>query len=131
MDPGEFRAPKAGRIVTSPEGYAAFVPAPLPPRLTFTGELAVALSRADAALGALSGLGGELPNPTALAAPFLRQEALCSSRIEGADVSFTEFLLDEISAAPAGARFDQLDEVRNVLATLTTAWSGSPRRPWT
>ncbi len=119
MDPGAFRAPKAGRIVTAPEGYAAFVPAPLPPRLTFTSELAVALSRADAALGALSGLAGELPNPTALAAPFLRQEALCSSRIEGADVSFTEFLLDETSAAPVRARFDQLDEVRNVLATLT------------
>ena len=101
-----------------PEGYPAFVPAPLPPRLTFTRELAVALSRADAALGALSGLGDELPNPVAMAAPFLRQEALCSSRIEGADVSLTEILLDEIAAAPAGTPLDQLAGVRNVLATL-------------
>lgn len=93
MDSSEFKAPKAGRVVTCPEGYAAFVPAPLPPRLTFTRELAVALSRADAALGTLSGLAGELPSPAAMAAPFLRQEALCSTRIEGADVGLTEVLL--------------------------------------
>ncbi len=108
----------AGRIVTCSEGYVAFVPAPLPPRLSFTRELAVALSRADAALGALSGLGDELPSPAAMAAPFLRQEALCCSRIEGADVSLTEVLLDEIAAAPPGSHPDQLAGVRNVLATL-------------
>ncbi len=118
MDPSEFKASAAGRIVACPEGYCAFVPASLPPRLAFTRELAVALSRADAALGALSGLGDELPSPVAMAAPFLRQEALCSSRIEGADVSLTEVLLDEIAAAPAGSRLDQLSGVRNVLATL-------------
>ena len=118
MDPSEFKASKAGSVVTCPEGYAAFVPAPLPPELTFTRELAVALSRADAALGKLSGLAGELPNPPAMVAPFLRQEALCSTRMEGAGVSLAEVLLDEISAAPADSQFDQLDAVRNVLATL-------------
>ena len=94
MDPSEFKASKAGSVVTCPEGYAAFVPAPLPPELTFTRELAVALSRADAALGKLSGLAGELPNPPAMVAPFLRQEALCSPRMEGAGVSLAEVLLD-------------------------------------
>lgn len=119
MDPSEFKSAKAGRIVTTADGYAAFVPAPLPPKLTFTRELVVALSRADAALGALSGLGGELPAPGPLTAPFLRQEALCNSRIEGADVTLTELLLHEISAAPAGSRLDELDAVRNALAALT------------
>ena len=118
MNPNEFKVAKAGRVVTSPEGYAAFVPAPLSSRLTFTRELAVATSRADAALGALSGLGGELPSPASLTAPFLRQEALCSSRIEGADVTLTQLLLHEISATPAGSRLDDLDGVRNVLGTL-------------
>ena len=33
-------------------------------------------------------------------------------------MSLAEVLLDEISAAPASSRFDQLDAVRNVLATL-------------
>ena len=86
MDPSEFHAPGAGKVVSSPEGYAAFVPAPLPPRVTYTKELVLALSRADAALGELSGVGGELPDPQLLDASFKRQEALCSSRIEGAAV---------------------------------------------
>ena len=118
MDVNEFKAAEAGRIVYSAEGHPAFVPAPLPPRLTITRELAVALSHADAALGRLSGLGDGLENSAALAAPFLRQEALCSSRIEGADVSLTEVLLDEIACAPKGSRADHLAEVRNTLATL-------------
>ena len=129
MDPSEFRAPRAGRIVTTPEGFAAFVPAPLPPRLTYSRELAVALSRADAALGALSGLGAGLPDPVALAAPFLRQEALCSTRIEGADVTLAEVLLDEIAAAPQGARADELAEVRNTLATLAYGVEAVARAP--
>jgi len=33
MDPSEFQAPKAGRIVTTPEGCAAFVPASLDEKL--------------------------------------------------------------------------------------------------
>ena len=105
------------------------MPAPLPPRLTFTRELAVALSRADAALGTLSGLAGELPSPAAMAAPFLRQEALCSTRIEGADVGLTEVLLHEISAAPADSGLRQLDEVRNVLATLMYGIESVATRP--
>ena len=129
MDPSEYRSPRAGRIVTAPEGHAAFVPAPLPPRLTFSRELVVALSRADAALGVLSGIGGELPDPVALTAPFLRQEALCSARIEGADVSLTEVLLDEIAAAPAGSRADHLAEVRNTLATLAYGVEAVARSP--
>ena len=66
------------------------MPAPLPPRLTYGGDLVLALSRADAALGELSGVGGEMPDPHLLDAPFKRQEALCSSRIEGAQVSLEE-----------------------------------------
>ncbi len=118
VDVNDFRAAEAGRIVYSPEGYPAFVPAPLPPRLLLTRELAVALSHADAALGRLRGLGDGLEGSAALAAPLLRQEALCSSRIEGADVSLTEVLLDEIACAPKGSRADHLAEVRNTLATL-------------
>ena len=118
VDVNDFRATEAGRIVYSPEGYPAFVPAPLPPRLVLTRELAVALSHADAALGRLRGLGDGLEGSAALAAPLLRQEALCSSRIEGVDVSLTEVLLDEIACAPKGSRADHLAEVRNTLATL-------------
>ncbi len=118
MDPSEFHAPKAGRVVTGPEGYAAFVPAPLPPRLTFTRELALALSKADAALGELCGVGRELPDPKLLDAPFKRQEALCSSRIEGAEVSLSDLLLDQVGAARATVPRDHLHVVRRCVATV-------------
>jgi Fic family protein len=118
MDPSEFHAPSAGRVVTGPEGYAAFVPAPLPPRLTITRELAVALSKADAALGELCGVGRELPDPKLLDAPFKRQEALCSSRIEGSMVSLSDLLLDQVGAASADVPRDYLREVRRCVSTL-------------
>jgi Fic family protein len=118
MDPSEFHAPGAGRIVTSPEGYAAFVPAPLPPRVTYTKALVLALSRADAALGELSGVGGELPDPALLDASFKRQEALCSSRIEGAMVSLSDLYLDQVGAARQSVPRDDLREVRAAMSTL-------------
>ncbi len=105
-------------MVTCPEGYAAFVPAPLPASLTYDADLVLALSRADAALGELSGLAGELPDPQLLDASFKRQEALCSSRIEGAQVSLSDLLLDQVGAAPAGVPRDHLREVRSCIATL-------------
>ncbi|HMK92571.1 MAG TPA: Fic family protein, partial [Thermoleophilia bacterium] len=118
MDRSEFHAPEAGKVVTTDGGYAAFVPAPLPPRLRYGRELVLALSRADAALGELSGVGSELPDPELLVAPNLRQEALCSSRIEGSRVTLPELLLDDVAAAPPGADRDHLREVRNCFATL-------------
>ena len=118
IDPSEFHAPEAGRVVTTPEGYAAFVPAPLPPKLTFSSDLVLALSRADAALGELAGVDGQLPDPKLLDASFKRQEALCSSRIEGAVVSLSDLLLDQVGAARADVPRDHLREVRSCIATL-------------
>ena len=94
------------------------MPAPLPPSLTYGSDLVLALSRADAALGELSGIAGELPDPQLLDAPFKRQEALCSSRIEGAQVSLSDLLLDQVGAAPASVPRDHLREVRACIATL-------------
>ena len=118
MDPSEFHAPGVGRVVSSPEGYAAFIPAPLPPRISYTKGLVLALSRADAALGELSGVGGELPDPALLDASFKRQEALCSSRIEGAQVTLSDLYLDQVGAARQSVPRDHLREVRACIATL-------------
>ena len=118
MDPSEFHAPAAGKVVNSPEGYAAFVPASLPPRVSYTKDLVLALSRADAALGELSGVGGELPDPQLLDASFKRQEALCSSRIEGAQVSLSDLYLDQVGAARQSVPRDHLREVRACISTL-------------
>jgi len=78
----------------------------------------LALSRADAALGELSGVGGELPDPQLLDASFKRQEALCSSRIEGAQVSLSDVYLDQVGAARQSVPRDHLREVRACISTL-------------
>ena len=99
-------------------GYDAFVPAPLPPKLAYDDELVLALSRADAALSELSGLGRHLPNPHLLIAPYVRREAVLSSRIEGTTTTLAELLLEEV--AEGAARRDPADvrEVRNYVTAL-------------
>ena len=117
MDAADFHAPQSGRIVRTVHGYAAFVPAPLPPVIVFDSALVLTLSRADAALSELSGLGRQLPNPHLLIAPYLRREAVLSSRIEGTQASLADLLADEAGQTlqvPAG---DVL-EVRNYVTAL-------------
>ena len=49
MKPEDFKSQAAGRVILHPTGYHAFIPAPLPPPLTFDQDLVLNLSRADAA----------------------------------------------------------------------------------
>ena len=97
--------------------YSAFVPAPLPPELIWTPRLISALSDADRLVGRLAGEGGRLPNPHILIRPFVRREAVLSSRIEG-----TQATLGELLAAEAGATVDRspddLREVSNYVVAL-------------
>lgn len=117
MNPRDFRAPEAGSVVRTPTGYHAFVPNPLPPTLVWTTELVRALSEADAALSELSGLGSLLPNPHLLIAPYVRREAVLSSRIEGTTTDLAELLIDEADAGPSRDP-DDVREVRNYVRAL-------------
>lgn len=101
-------------------GYYAFLPAPLPPKLNFEPDLVLMLSRADAALSELSGLGRGLPNPHLLIGPLVRREAVQSSRIEGTQASLADVLLDEAAPAPSAKteKSDDLREVHNYVAAL-------------
>ncbi len=116
MNPSDFRDPSAGRVIQAPGGYVAFVPAPLPPDLVYDSALVRLLSRADAALSELSGLGRQLPNPHLLIAPYVRREAVLSSRIEGTRASLSDLLLDE--AEPERSGDGDVREVRNYVAAL-------------
>lgn len=118
MDRAQLYSPESGHVVETAEGCAAFVPAPLPPRLAFPNEFVYALSRADAALSELAGLAGGLRDPRLLVAPILRQEAVLSSRIEGTPTTLAELLLDEVAAAPDPEARESLREVRNYVETL-------------
>ena len=108
---------KAGRNIKCPGGYSAFVPDPLPPKFVWTPELVRSLSDADYLLGRLAGEGRRLPNPYLLIRPFIRREAVLSSRIEG-----TQATLGELLAAEAGLVVerspDDMREVGNYVAAL-------------
>jgi len=119
MNPKDFRSSSAGKVIQTPQGYAAFIPAPLPPLLVYDDELVLALSRADAALSELSGLGRHLPNPHLLIAPYVRREAVLSSRIEGTKASLSDLLLDEMENAAWVPREEgDVREVRNYVVAL-------------
>src|SRR5437867_6469823 len=107
----------SGRRVRCGGGYAAHVPDPLPPALVWSPTLVRALSDADRMIGRLAGEGGRLPNPHVLIRPFIRREAVLSSRIEG-----TQATLGELLAAEAGVVVERspedLREVGNYVAAL-------------
>ena len=97
--------------------YSAFIPSPLPPAFEWTPRLIRALSDADRMVGRLAGEGGRLPNPHVLIRPFIRREAVLSSKIEG-----TQATLGKLLAAEAGAVVDRspedLREVGNYIVAL-------------
>lgn len=99
------------------EGYRAFHPSALPPHIEWTEAIAVALADASVLVGRLAGEGRRLPNPHILIRPFVRREAVFSSRIEG-----TQSTLGELLAAEAGAAVERspedLREVGNYVVAL-------------
>ncbi|MCX5995102.1 MAG: Fic family protein [Chloroflexi bacterium] len=98
MNAERFRNSPSGRLLKAGQGdaaYRAFVPNALPPALTLDAELVRILSEADRALGELAGLGRTMPNPDLLIRPFIRREAVLSSRIEGTQTDITDLYLYE------------------------------------
>ncbi len=98
-------------------GYEAFIPNSLPPEINWSARLIRSLSDADRLIGQLSGEGKKLPNPHLLIRPFIKSEAVLSSRIEG-----TQATLGELLANDAGAVVDRspddLREVGNYVTAL-------------
>jgi Fic family protein len=129
VNPADFRAPEAGRVIRTPGGYYAFVPAPPPPKLAYDDGLVLALSRADAALSELSGLGRHLPNPHLLIAPYVRREAVLSSRIEGTTTSLAELLMEEVAEGATQRDPDDVREVRNYVTALEYGMTRLPTLP--
>ncbi len=121
MLPQDFKSTRAGRLETriyQDKEYHAFVPEPLPPQLEYAASLVVALSDADAALGQLTGVGRQLPNPHVLMTPYVRREAVLSSRIEGTHASVADIFANEALHASATDQSPDIQEVRNYVAAL-------------
>jgi len=130
MNKNDFSESKSGRLVNTPQGFLAFIPDHLPPPIALDMGLALALSKADAALSELSGLGGQLPNPHLLISPYIRREAVLSSRIEGTKASLSDLLIDEIQDGNAkSTSSDDIKEIRNYVRALEHGVATLPKLP--
>jgi Fic family protein len=68
-------------------------------------------------LGRLGGHGAGLQNPHLLIRPFMRREAVLSSRIEGTQATISQLFADE-AGAPIERAPDDVKEVRNYVVAL-------------
>ncbi len=117
MQPSDFTEKAPGRPIRTAQDYWAFVPQPLPPALEIDWDLANTLSEADRSLSELSGVARTLPNPHLLIAPFVRREAVLSSRIEGTQAGFSDLLFFE-AAPSAKPPTEDVKEVANYVSAL-------------
>jgi Fic family protein len=118
MNKNDFHTPETGRIITTLQGYLAFIPSLLPPEIKYTPEVVLSLSRADAALSELSGLGKYLPNPHLLTDTYIRQEAVLSSRIEGTRAEISDIWLEEFNPKENEEKNPDLHEVNNYVVAM-------------
>jgi Fic family protein len=95
MDIEVFKKSPAGKIIDTQKGYFAFVPNPLPPKVSYDETIVQLLSEANRNLGNLNGIGTQLPNPALLIIPYVRKEAVLSSRIEGTQTSLSDLFYFE------------------------------------
>jgi len=117
MNPEEFRNSPSGKVIRTPQEYWAFVPNPLPPSFEYDPETVRLLSDADRGLGNLAGMGQLLPNPHLLIAPYIRREAVMSSRIEGTQTSLSDLLYFE-AAEEEPPRSPDVREVQNYVRAM-------------
>ncbi|WP_197490732.1 Fic family protein [Planctomyces sp. SH-PL62] len=89
----------------------------MPPRIEPDLRLMSLLSTADRALGELAGIGRRLRNPHLLIRPFIRREAVLSSRIEGTITRLDQLFLFEAQPEEPSHPSDA-GEVRNYVRAL-------------
>lgn len=117
MELGRFRETMFGRAVKTPgaHGYVAYSPAPIPRQVEVTPANMMRLADAESALGRLAGAGRLLPAPHLLVNPYLRREAVASTRIEGTQASLADVFDAEAGDQPFDA---DIEEVVNYVTAM-------------
>lgn len=118
MNPKDFRNTDAGIVIRAKTGYWAFVPARLPPAVNWTEPLINVLSDAERELSKLATLFSSYPFPRILIQPFVRREAVLSSRIEGTRASLVDLYNYEASQLSFLEEGSDVYEVFNYVRAL-------------
>jgi Fic family protein len=119
MDPTNYQAPAFGRAYRRPGDRWAFwyfEPTQIPRDLTLDPATINALSKADAALGYLQGLGQLIRDPQLVIGPYITREAVASSRIEGTQTSLAEVLQSDAAVQETKTTSADIAEVNAYIA---------------
>ncbi len=90
MNTQDFSSSSPGKLIRTNKGYWAFNPSPLPPDIAWSSMLISSLTEAERNLAHLASLADTLPSPHLIVKPFIHQEAVLSSKIEGTRASLAE-----------------------------------------
>ncbi len=118
MDPERFRSSTAGKAVRAPGGFWVFILNPLPPNLAWSDSLVANLSLAERNLAALAERGSDVVAPQAMVQPFIRREAVLSSRIEGTRTTLDELYRYEARPFIRSRGESDAPEVKNYVHAL-------------
>ncbi len=118
MEPEEFKNERTGKLKSiSGTIFHCFEPKELPFDINYSPKLVKLISEASLSLGNLSEAGRNLPNPHLLIMPYLRKEAVLSSKIEGTKTTLSEVFIHD-AEKKKGRRDDDLQEVMNYVEAL-------------
>ena len=119
MDLDRYKPTIFGKARRTPgtHGYVAYFPNPLPRDIEISSANVAAMADAEAALGRLAGAGRLLPNPQLMVGPYLRREAVASTRIEGTQASLADVYDAEAGEQPLGP---DVEEVVNYVTAIET-----------
>jgi Fic family protein len=118
MNPMDFPSTAAGRPVRTQAGYWAFIPVELPPDITWSSELVSQLGQAERHLSQLSAQAMTFPFQRLLIDPFVRAEAVVSSRIEGTRATLADVYLYESAQKLPRADTGDVREVHNYVRAM-------------
>jgi len=118
MDPERFRSSTAGKAVRAPGDFWVFIPNPLPPDLAWSDGLVAELSLAERNLAGLAEKGSGFVSPQAMVQPFIRREAVLSSRIEGTRTTLDELYRYEAHPLTRSRGKSDAPEVKNYVHAL-------------
>ena len=118
MNTMDFSKNAPGRVVKTFEGYYAYIPNPLPPKLEWSNKLLSRLAAAERSIARLEEVGRAFPVPHIVARPFVRKEAVLSSQIEGTRTTFQELLTFEAQQLSLFGDSEDKQEVQNYVRAL-------------